>query len=136
MWNNGASYCVASAEPQGPDREQDSQERSSVLGVLAPPPRPDRPALTFADLPSERSMEAGAPGARPGTESSRSWQPIRQTSSRPGEDLQVTASSGTSVTHRAEDVLEVINNEVQLSLEEEHDSKSRRSSAAQGAHSR
>lgn len=66
----------------------DLQESSSALVVLPLVLRTDRPALTFRDFPSERltgEAETLVSGLRPGTDSNRSWQPIKHTSNRPEE---------------------------------------------------
>lgn len=71
--------------PAGNAAGLDLQDRSSALLVLVPL-RADR-FLSLPVLVSARPLGGAArPGAwpRPGTQSSRSWQPFRLTSSRPG----------------------------------------------------
>ena len=78
-----AINCAALAWGQN---QSGSQESSSALAVFPLAPRPEKPALSLTERPSE-----GLPGGpampacwtRPGTISSSSWQPIRHTSRRP-----------------------------------------------------
>lgn len=98
------------------------QESSSALAVLPAALRPERPDLTFIDLPSERLpgvAEALSTRLRPGTHSKRSWQPFKHTSKRPEDRISIIQSwQNTSVENskkendnmmmRSDDIFHVI----------------------------